>query len=921
MSTKLENEYAIYEIGGNGRNLRLVDKRTGADYCAHDAPMPFAQMKQAGEYCPASSVSRRGDLLTVRFGESGATAVVRATAHKRYFTLEVASVSGRNLEELAFANVTLTLRGAPEEDFACCALALNLKTNVSELPRASARLRAACYPRFGFVGSKVALIACPRESLREIMQEVVSAAPDLPHSPIGGPWALGPEINRGSYLFNFGNLSAHTVKGWIDVAHALGFNQIDFHGGASFRFGDFRPNPETYPHGYASLRAVIDKLHASGIKAGLHTYAFFIDKSCPYVTPAPDRRLAKDATFTLAAPLTAEDTTVSVVEPTTDMSAVTGFFVRNSVTLQIDDELIAYSGVSHEPPYVFTGCKRGACGTHPAPHPQGAQAQHLKECFGLFVPDPDTSLFAEVAAKTAAIYNECGFDMIYLDALDGEDVLGGAGNSWHYGSQFVFEIWKRLKRPALMEMSTFHHHLWYVRSRLGAWDHPSRSYKRFIDVHCKANEANLLMFLPGQLGWWAIKTWSGQQVEPTLPDDIEYLCCKALGTDTGLSLMGVDPDNIHQAPALPRLAAIFKSYEDLRHANYFPEPIKARLRVPGDEYTLEQTPEGQWRFRPVQYAKHRVEGIDGWSNTWRVANGFAPQPARLRIQALYSAGAYDAPGNPTLTDFSDAAAFSARNAQSGVQADLASSSAQVKTGALSGCYTAESERQDRKSAWASAVLTFPSPMNLSQHQALGVWVHGDGQGEVLNLQLRSPQHLVAGIGDHYVIVDFTGWRYFELIEPEGERFEDYAWPYEGGYAIYRELVDYSAVASLSLWYNNLPAGKPATCYLSPVKALPLVEAKLRNPSVTIGGKTIVFPTQVETGCYLEFRSMTDCKLYGRDGAVLAEVQPQGEAPGLAAGANEVMFNCDAVENGANPRAYVTVISHGEPLSGAPPASE
>jgi hypothetical protein len=917
MSTKLENEYAVYEIGGNGRNQRLVDKRTGADYCAHDAPTPFAQVRQAGAYFAASSVSRRGDLLNVKFGESGATASVRATAHKRYFTLEVVSVSGRNLQELAFANVTLTLRGAPEEEFACCALALNLKTGVPDLPRAGARLRATCYPRFGFVGSKVALIACPREDLREIMQEVVSAAPELPHSPIGGPWALGPEINRGSYLFNFGNLSAETVSGWIAVADALGFNQIDFHGGNSFRFGDFRPNPETYPHGYPSLKAVIDKLHAAGIAAGLHTYSYYIAKDCPYVTPVPDHRLAKDAVFTLAAPLTAQDTTVPVVEETVGMSAITGFFVQNSVTIQIDDELIIYADVSKQLPYAFTGCTRGAYGTRIEAHAQGAPVHHLKEQFGLFVPDPDSTLFTQIAAKTAEIYNECGFDMIYFDALDGSSVLAGSENAWHYGSKFVFEVWKRLKRPALMEMSTFSHHLWYVRSRLGAWDHPSRSYKRFIDVHCKANEANRLMFLPSQLGWWAIKTWSGPQVEPTLPDDIEYLCGKALGTDTGLSLMGVDPDNIRQAPALPRLAAIFKSYEDLRHANYFPESIKARLRVPGDEFTLEQTPEGQWRFRPVQYAKHRVEGLDGWSNAWRIANRFAPQPAQLRIQALYSAGAYDAPANLTLTDFSDTAAFAGRAAQAGVTAELVSSAAQVKTGAVSGCFTAESAREERRSSWASAVLTFPAPLDLSEHQALGVWVCGDGQGEVLNLQLRSPRHLVAGIGDHYVIVDFTGWRYFELIEPEGERYENYGWPYEGGYAIYRESVDYRAVASLGLWYNNLPAGKPVTCCLSPVKALPLITTKLRNPAVTIGGKTIVFPTAIETGCYLEFRSMDDCKLYGRDGALLAEVQPQGETPELAAGDNDVSFNCDAPGPGVpvpNLRAYVTVISRGEPLS-------
>ena len=56
--------------------------------------------------------------------------------------------------------------------------------------------------------------------------------------------------------------------------------------------------------------------------------------------------------------------------------------------------------------------------------------QHLKECFGLFVPDADSTLLSDVAAKTADLFNLGGFDMIYLDALDGEDILGGGENGW-----------------------------------------------------------------------------------------------------------------------------------------------------------------------------------------------------------------------------------------------------------------------------------------------------------------------------------------------------------------------------------------------------------------------------------------------------------------------------------------------------------
>jgi len=907
----LENQYVQYAIGADGSNRQLIDKRDGKDYCGGNRTSRFATIKKGGKSYGSSKVSWGEGRLTVEFGDANVQAVIAARSEPHYLILEVVAVTGEP-EELAFINVPLTLKGTPEEPLAACVLALNLQTNVPQLPRPSTYLRALCYPRFGLVGAKAAVLACPTDKLRAVMQEAVNAAPELPHSSIGGPWAMGQPINQGSYLFNFGDMSEEKVDDWIKLAKSLGITQIDFHGGVSFRFGDCQPNLKTYPRGFDSLKAVITKLHEAGIAAGLHTYAFFIAKNCPWVTPIPDPRLAKDATLTLAEDLSAEANTVPVVEPTTNMSAVTGFFVRNSVTLQIDDELITYLGVSQEAPYRFTGCRRGAYGTKVAAHAKGAKVHHLKECFGLFVPDPETSLLAEVAAKTAEAYNTCGFDMIYLDALDGEDVLGGRENGWHYGSKFTFEICKRLKKPALMEMSTFHHHLWYVRSRHGAWDHPNRSHKHFIDIHCRSNEDCRRMFLPAQLGWWAVKTWTGAQGEPTFADDIEYLMCKGLGTDTGFALMGISPENVDKTPALPRLGAIIKRYEDLRHSGQVPEAIKARLRMPGEEFTLLGSLETGWKFLPVQYAKHKVESAEPWSRTWKTVNKFDRQPVQLRIEALMAAGPYDAPSNPIVAEFTHPTEFNARASKPGVTAELQISQEQVKVGATSGRLTASHTLSTRTGTWANVEKKFTPPLNLNAQQALGLWVYGDGQGEVLNIQLRSPAHLSHGIGDHYIPNEFTGWRYFELIEPQGERHDDYQWPYGGIYAIYRESVRFDQVESIGLWYNNLPVGKAATCYLSPIKALPLVKTKLVNPAVTIGRTTITFPVEIESGSYLEFNSMTDCKLYGPTGELLREVVPQGQVPTLEPGDNTLQFGCNAPD-GVTPRARVTVISRGNPL--------
>jgi hypothetical protein len=897
-------------IDSAGRTAVFADT-AGTNYAA--TPLaPFARVTKAGKACAATGARLADGVLRLEFAEAGASADLRLSPGTGTILIEVVALTGDGIEELAFVDIPLTLKGTPGESLAACCLALNLQTKVRDIPQASSHLWAACYPRFGFVGAKAALIASPPADLRQVLQRAVSEAPDLPHSPIGGPWALDGADNRRSYLFDFGELTEATVDEWIALAQRLGITQIDFHGGRSFRFGDCQPAPDLFPRGVDSMKAVIDKLHAAGIQAGLHTYAMFMAKTCPWVTPVPDPRLGSDATLTLAADLTPEATELRVVEPTAGMSTVTGFFVRNSVTFRIDEELITYGEVATAPPYGLTKCQRGAFGTRPAAHAKGAKAYHLRECFGLFVADGDSTLFSETAAKTAELFNAAGFDMIYLDALDGGDTVAGREVSWHYESKFVFEIWKRLQRPAIMEMSTFHHHLWYVRSRMGAWDHPNRSHKRFIDLHCQSNAVLLRQFLPGHLGWWSFKTWQGLSGEPTHSDDIEYLCGKAMANDCGLSIMGISPATVTQVPALPRLAEIVRNYETLRQGRYFADSVKETLRAPGAEFTLFQNAAGAWQFRPVEIRKQKVVGLEGGSSTWTLGNRFAAQPLCVRIEALMAAGPYAADGNPVLADFTAPDAFPQRACQAGVSATLEAVADPVKVGPVSARLSAVNATATPVRTWCKFGRTFAPPLDLSRHQALGLWVHGDGSGAVLNLQQTSPEHLSGAIADHYVVLDFKGWRYVELIEPEGERYADYAWPYGNGYSIYRESILPQCVESLSLWLNHVPANGSAVCHLSPIRALPAIATTFKRPAITLGGQTITFPVDIATGQYLEYRGPGDCRLYGQRGEELASVIPEGEAPTLNPGDNQVRFTCEP-QPGVTPRAYVTVFAQGEPF--------
>jgi len=943
MAVVLQTDRLRYVIANDGRNLHFTEKLTGTDQLRGRPLSRCATIRKGAHEFGATAVSWADGRLTVGFGRGEATAVIRVDRAAGHLLFTVESLTGE-VDELRFVNIPTTLRAKADEPFSATCIALNLQTNVEALPGPQEHLWAAAYRRFGFAGAAAGVAAAPFSDLRGILKEMVGKAPGVPHSPYGGPWAMDAEITYGSYLF--GAPTEQTVDAWIDLCRQIGFTQIDFCG--CLNYGDYQPFPNLYPNGYKSVRAVTDRLHAAGILAGLHTMSFSISKNCDWVRPVPDARLAKERSYTLAADIAAGDETVPLLESTADLPKYIGYYVRRSMTLQVDNELIEFTLVRDTPPYAVAGCKRGACGSTPAPHAKGARAHHLKQCWGCFVPDGDSTLFGDVADRIATVINECGFDFTYLDGLDGAHVIGGEENRWHYGGKFAFEVFRRFSRPIMVEMATFHHHLWFVRSRMQAWDHTIRGHKRFIDIHVASNDGARRLFMPLHLGWSRVLAWLGPEHDVTYQDDAEYLWCRGIGTDASYSLQAITPDTFAKEPWLRQLAPLIKTYEGLRREYYFPESVKAKLREPGAEYTLTRAADGEWQFMPVQYVRHKVEDRDGITNVWRTINRHGPQPLQLRLEPLMACGAYDAPGNITLADFSRPGEFGPlgetlqilnsgklygfHDAAPGLQADIQPSTELVKAASASGRWTASNagllqpvsssapddgyslldhaERvyRPRVASWVRLGRHYSPALDLSAHRGLGVWVHGDGQGELINIRPASLASCDAH-QDHYITVDFTGWRYVELVEPETERFEDYSWPYGRCiYKTYRESLTFKNTIGLELWFNNVPAGRSVTCHLSPIRALPLVPQRLSRPAVTLGGRTVLFPVDIETGQYLELRGPGDCKLFNSKGEFIRDVRPEGEIPRLEAGANELTFAC--ADTGCRPRAYVTVIAAG-----------
>lgn len=947
----LENRYFRYEIAEDGRNLHFIDKSTGKDQLNSSSASKCSEVTIDGKVLPVKGLSLKKDLLELTYDGLNGKVSIQVTTKNDRMILRVLSAPGE-IESLTLLNVPLTLEGQPYEHFAACVLSMNLFTQVRQLPPLQTYLWAKCYKEFGIKGAEITLLGLPQEKILPTIRDVISNAPDIPRSEAGGAWAAINKEGYGSYLMNFGTLTEETVDEWIEMCKSLGFNQIDSHGGRGFfSFGTLELNREKWPEGWESFKRINAKLHQNGISHIFHTYAFFIDKDTRYVTPVPHKDLGYVQTFTLAEPLGASSTEVTVNESTAHVSTITGFHTENSVTLRIGDELIEFSEVTKTPPFKFKNLKRGANGTAVGGHKAGSPAYHLSERFGRFVPDPNSGLFQEVAKKHADIVNQCNFDGIYLDAIDGAAVLGGEANFWYYGTKFIFDLARNLNRSVGMEMSSMSHHWWHYRSRWQAWDRAVRGYKRFIDIHL-ASIKNPSLFLPGKmksnewehglwrgnsplidkfaavkngqtmlplhLGWWGNQTWAPPQIEPTFTDDVEYLAAKMLSNNAGFSqLGGVDKKTLDDTPLFKRGAEIIRQYEKLRYEKYFNEQTLEQLRQPGKEFTLIRDSQGEWTFKPRSYSKHKVLGNEHPSKKWVADNAFGAQPLKLRIEPLMSVKPYDDPSGIVLTDFSGSQNFVPENSAEGVSGKIVVSDEKTgdreKTGAFSAINTGKTASD---AAYINIEKQYDSLLSLADNKGLGVWIKGDGNGQLLNLSLRSPIHISHGAhGDRFVKIDFTGWKYFELVEIESSEISDYIWPDDSHFYVYdsyRHTIDFAKIEKFQLWYNNLPEGKEVRTVIGPVKALPLVETEINNPSVMIGARTVIFPVTMRPGMYLEFLSEDDCKLFDEKGKLMQEVKIRGEIPVLNPGKNELLFNCES-PGVVNPRVQLTVISEGSPL--------
>ena len=151
-----------------------------------------------------------------------------------------------------------------------------------------------------------------------------------------------------------------------------------------------------------------------------------------------------------------------------------------------------------------------------------------------------------------------------------------------------------------------------------------------------------------------------------------------------------------------------------------------------------------------------------------------------------------------------------------------------------------------------------------RHRRLGLWIRTEGHGGILNIQLSATD----ARRDHYIPLENRGWTFVVLDPPEDGRFFDYSWPYPFTDLMYTCANVYRDVKQCHLYFNGLPAGAKAACWIGRIEAIEERGLPLVSPALESGGGRIIFPVSLKPDEYLEVDWTGRARHFDPDGALL-----------------------------------------------------
>jgi len=625
-------------LSDDGR-WRSILMQEGRELCETEADLPFAVIYEGKTGRNCSTTTLEGEELKLRFDGVDTELIYGITRVDDWIVFELQRISGTRPHRVLLCQVPVCitehvgrrLNIAWDDDSAVCLMAANVRVDCEGVRREYAHLQAATQdsPGPSLEGSAVMLIACPTSDVRRVLRAASHAGELLTNEQSDGTPVKDTDPARSSYWFL--RIDENDADRAVEYCRQTGFDQVMVTGFSWFRsIGHYPFDEERFPTGKDGLRTFVDKLHAHGIKVGMHVFVSKVSKIDAYVTPVPDKRFWVDQRTVLSGDITANQNEIRAgdLRQWPGSSVCTRKLweggVRKHREVIIGDEIIRYEAIGPEGKWdTFLGCARGAWGTRPSAHKGDEEGCRygVDGSFNAYIIDQETDLLDEVTDRAAAVFNYCGFDMVYFDGgedVPGSDFWGGSQDRPstrynYYVSRCQQVAMRKFKKRPIIHMGTIMtHRLWHSFARSGTVDVYLDTIQMAIDAgkamgqwpsvkeHVDRSVEHMLAtredLMPGELGWFGI--WpKGDNTDGLQLDGIEYLMCKSLGYDAPVSL-SVRPGDMESHPLTPEILNIVHVYDQLRMTGEVDEHTRAKLCEQGKDFALIQC-DGTRQFAEV----------------------------------------------------------------------------------------------------------------------------------------------------------------------------------------------------------------------------------------------------------------------------------------------------------------------------------
>ncbi|MCP4727708.1 MAG: hypothetical protein GY863_21895 [bacterium] len=442
----------------------------------------------------------------------------------------------------------------------------------------------------GIIGSKIALFGCPVNKTLETVA-AIELDEGLPHPMIDGEWGKTSTTASAAYvIMDFGESDIDEA---LEVTKEAGLRYL-YHSGPFENWGHFNLNQSQFPDGNNSLKNCVEKAGSQDVMLGVHILSNFITTNDPYVTPVPDRRLAKVGTSTITSDIDKKQTEIPIESP----DFFNQYDNNHLKTAVIGNELIRYGSVSENTPWTLLDCQRGAFETAVSAHNSGDEISKLADhAYKVFLTDPELTI--EMSKNIAVLYNQTGLRQISFDGLEGNRSTG-MGN---YGEILFTKTWfdnlnDEIKQHYIADASRTSHYFWHMYTRMN-WGEPW--YAGFRESQTEYRLKNQKYFkrnlMPGMLGWF-------KMTPETSIEDIEWMLARSAAFNAGYAFV-TSFEAIAENKHSETILSLLGEWERVRLSGAFTEEQKTRMEDIDNEFHLEPAKENEWDLYQVYSYKFR----------------------------------------------------------------------------------------------------------------------------------------------------------------------------------------------------------------------------------------------------------------------------------------------------------------------------